>query len=224
MKCNKCKCLAVKNGKQKNGRQRYYCKTCKISFQRAYKYNAYNKQINRDIVAFLKESVGINATSRLLKISKTTVLTRILKMASNIIKPKFNEHNQYYEIDEMRVIVGYKQNQAWLTYGLNRNTKQIINFVIGRRTKENIALVTNTILLLNPKRVYTDRLSTYKSLIPRRIHNTRKKNTTIIERNNLTLRTNLKRLSRKTICYSKNFIMLEAILKIYIWGNVIKYD
>lgn len=220
MKCSKCKGLSVKNGKQKNGRQRYYCKRCKISFQRAYKYNAYEKKINKDIVSFLKESVGINATARLLKISKVTVLSRIKKIANNIIKPKFKEEHQYYEIDEMRVVVGYKQNQAWLTYGLNRGTRQIINFVVGRRTKENIELVTDTILNLKPKRVYTDGLSTYKSLIPRNLHNTRKKNTTIIERNNLTLRTNLKRLSRKTICYSKNFMMLEAILKIYIWGDV----
>ncbi|WP_437440099.1 IS1/IS1595 family N-terminal zinc-binding domain-containing protein [Polaribacter cellanae] len=36
MKCKKCKRLAVKNGKQSNGRQRYYCKSCKCSFQRSY--------------------------------------------------------------------------------------------------------------------------------------------------------------------------------------------
>ena len=65
MKCSKCNCLAVKNGKQKNGRQRYYCKTCEISFQRAYKYNAYSEKTNKNIVLLLKESVGINATARL---------------------------------------------------------------------------------------------------------------------------------------------------------------
>lgn len=149
-------------------------------------------------------------------------MSRILKIASTITQPKFKEQHQYYEIDEMRVVVEYKQNQAWLTYGLNRSTRQIINFVVGRRTKENIALVTNTILKLNPKRIFTDGLPTYRSLIPKNLHNTRKKNTTIIERNNLTLRTNLKRLSRRTICYSKNFMMLEALLKIYIWGNFLK--
>lgn len=124
----------------------------------------------------------------------------------------------------MRVVVKSKKNQACLTYAINRNTKKIINFVVGRRTKENISFVTNSILKLNPKRVYTDGLSTYKNLIPKKLHNTRKKNTTIIERNNLTLRTNLKRLSRRTICYSKKIVMLEAILKIYIWGTILKLN
>jgi len=64
----------------------------------------------------------------------------------------------------------------------------------------------------------TDKLHTYKNLIPKNLHNTKKRNTTSIERNNLTLRTHLKRLSRKTICYSKNFEMIEAALKLYLWG------
>ena len=49
MKCKNCKGLAVKNGKQANGKQRYYCKQCKISFQRSYKYNGHNKNIDKHI-------------------------------------------------------------------------------------------------------------------------------------------------------------------------------
>ena len=79
------------------------------------------------------------------------------------------------------------------------------------------------VLQLYPKRVFTDRLRTYIKLIPKKQHDTRKKNTTVIERNNLTLRTHLKRLSRKTICFSKNFEMLEATLKLYIWGYQLQF-
>lgn len=67
--------------------------------------------------------------------------------------------------------------------------------------------------------VFTDGLPTYKVIIPKSCHNTTKRNTMIIERNNLTLRTNLKRLARKTICFSKTFEMLEATLKFYFWGD-----
>ncbi|HEX2845848.1 MAG TPA: IS1 family transposase [Chitinophagaceae bacterium] len=42
-----------------------------------------------------------------------------------------------------------------------------------------------------------------------------------IERNNLNLRTHLKRLSRRTICFSKSITMLEACLKIYFWNPVV---
>tara|TARA_R110002051_G_scaffold181774_1_gene251303 strand:+ start:76618 stop:77289 length:672 start_codon:yes stop_codon:yes gene_type:complete len=223
MKCKKCKGLAVKNGKQKNGRQRYYCKSCKCSFQRSYRYKAYKEHTNKNIYLLLRESVGIKATSRLLSITKTTVVKRIKMMASKIQKPIIKEKNQYYELDEMRVVVGYKLNEAWITYAINRHTKQIINFIVGRRTKRNLSVITKSVLQLYPKRVFTDRLRTYIKLIPKKQHDTRKKNTTVIERNNLTLRTHLKRLSRKTICFSKNFEMLEATLKLYIWGYQLQF-
>jgi len=219
MKCSRCKTLAVKNGRQSNGKQRYRCKRCKVSFQSTYTYKAYKKGVDKSIYSLLTESVGVRAIGRLLKISKTTVICRIKRMASKLSKPILDEKHQYYELDEMRVVVGYKENQAWLTYAINRNNKNIIDFVVGRRTKRNISKITKSVLQLKPKMIFTDGLSTYKSLIPKEKHNTRKKNTTIIERHNLTLRIALKRLSRKTINYSKNFEMLNAIMKIYFWGN-----
>jgi len=77
MKCKKCKGIAVKNGKQSNGKQRYYCKSCKLSFQRSYIYKAYKTDMNKNIYRLLRESVGITATARLLSISKTTTIKRI---------------------------------------------------------------------------------------------------------------------------------------------------
>lgn len=67
-----------------------------------------------------------------------------------------------------------------------------------------LELLYSAVLQLSPKMIFTDRLKTYQTLIPKNKHNTRKKNTTVIERYNLTLRIHLKRLSRKTICFSKN--------------------
>lgn len=219
MECKKCKCTeVVKNGKQSNGKQRYYCKSCKVSFQTNYSYNAYQNSINKKTYELLKEGVGINSTARLLKVSKVTVIKRIKYLASLINRPLFNERGQYYEIDEMKVVVGYTDDEIWLTYAMNRNTKQIVNFIVDRKTKVNLSVVTQSVLKLNPKYVYTDGLVSYRTLIPKNIHNTAKKNTTIIERNNLTLRTHLKRLTRKTICYSKKSEMLEASLKLYFWG------
>lgn len=60
----------MKNGIQKNGSQRYYCKRCKVSFQKNYDYNAYNINTNKNIYCLLKEGVGITSTSRLLSVSK----------------------------------------------------------------------------------------------------------------------------------------------------------
>ena len=58
---------------------------------------------------------------------------------------------------------------------------------------------------------------TPKAQIFKSIHKVFKHCTNKIERNNLTLRTHMKRLNRKTICYSIANLMLEACLRIYIW-------
>lgn len=100
-------------------------------------------------------------------------------------------------------------------YAINRTTGKVIDFCVGRRTKENIKQIIDKILLLNPKKIYTDGLNIYKSLIPEKIHKVFEHCTNKIERNNLTLRTHLKRLSRKTICFTRNHEMLENCLRIY---------
>jgi len=76
------------------------CKSCKCSFQRSYKYRAYRGDTNKNIYLYLRESVGIKATSRLLSISKTTVIKKIKLMASKIVKTILNEKHKYYELVE----------------------------------------------------------------------------------------------------------------------------
>ena len=83
--------------------------------------------------------------------------------------------------------------------------------------KENLKTAVDAVLSLTPAKIYTDALLVYRSLIPKSIHKVFKHCTNKIERNNLTLRTHMKRLNRKTICYSKANLMLEACLRIYIW-------
>uniref|UniRef100_UPI0038B678FE IS1 family transposase n=1 Tax=Tenacibaculum sediminilitoris TaxID=1820334 RepID=UPI0038B678FE len=63
--------------------------------------------------------------------------------------------------------------------------------------------------------MYTDKLTTYPSLIPKEIHKRFQYCTNKIERINLNLRTHIKRLSRKTIYFTRNQKYLEAHLKIY---------
>lgn len=81
-----------------------------------------------------------------------------------------------------------------------------------------MSVVTETLHLAEAKRIYTDKLRNYKSLINKSIHRTTLHGTNHIERHNLTLRTHLKRLSHKTICFSRSMAVLAAILKIYFWG------
>jgi insertion element IS1 protein InsB len=164
----------------------------------------------------LVNSCGINDIARVLRISKNTVSSRILKMAHLIKPPVFSERFQSYEMDELYTKIDKKQ--YWVIYAINRKTKQVINFAVGSKTNQNLSKVVNTLLLLNPKKIYTDKLKSYNTLIPKSTHNNSRYQTNRIERFNLNLRTHLKRLHRRTICYSKSVMMLEAIIRIYFWG------
>lgn len=218
MNCKKCKAPnCIKRGKR-NGKQRYYCKICSGSFQDSYSYKAYQKPTNNLIIKLLKESCGVLSISRIIGISKNTVLSRKLKLGNRTKNPIFTKLNCKYEIDEMFIKIANGRAYNWLTYAIEQRTKVVIGFCIGSRSKENIKPIIDKILLSKPQRIYTDRLQLYKNLVPKEVHKVFNHCTNKIERNNLTLRTHIKRLSRKTICFSKNEQYLEAHLKIYFWG------
>ncbi len=130
-----------------------------------------------------------------------------------------NECGQEYEVDELRTFVGNKKNECWVMYAINKTTKQVIDFAVGRRTKENIRKVIDTLNKLHPKRIFSDQLNIYSSLIDRSIHSTRGYGINHIERMNLNLRKDIKCLNRKTICYAKSEMMLEARLNLYFFGK-----
>ncbi|MDD2687543.1 MAG: IS1 family transposase, partial [Bacteroidales bacterium] len=153
--------------------------------------------------------------SRLLNISKSSVQRVIERIASKIKKIDYQETEQVYEMDELRTYCGNKQNESWVMYAINKTTGKVIDFCVGRRTKENLKKITESILILNPKKIYTDGLTIYKTLIPEKLHKVFVHCTNKIERKNLSIRTHLKRLSRKTICFTRSNEMLENCLRMY---------
>ncbi|WP_340064460.1 IS1 family transposase [Ascidiimonas aurantiaca] len=218
MNCKNCgSSNCIKKGKRRE-KQRYYCKTCSCNFQSGYHYNAYHKNTDTLICSFLKEGCGIRSISRITRISKNTVLSRILKISKQIKPPMFSKSGCKFEVDELWSFVGHKKNVVWITYAIERETKKVIGFYVGGKSKLTIKPLVDTLLSLRPRRIYTDRLNIYPSLIPGRIHKVFQYCTNTIERMNLTLRTHIKRLARKTICFSRNKIYLEAHLRIYFWG------
>ena len=112
----------------------------------------------------------------------------------------------------------YKYLQAFLFYNFSRlfNRLSAIISACGQTPHSMSSLIL--FADLRQKKIYTDRLRNYSSLIDHSIHCISLYSTNHIERHNLTLRTHLKRLSRKTICFSRSAGILSAILKIYFWG------
>jgi insertion element IS1 protein InsB len=208
----------IRNGTTKTGKQQYLCQDCNKRFIDYYSYNAYNNYINRDITQLTKEGLGIRSIARILKISTTTLLKRIITIAKSISQPVIS-YNESYELDEMRFFIRKKSNPMWLVYAINKNSKEVVGFDIGKRNNKTLNSVVKTLLSSKAEKIYTDKLKNYRYLIPKEIHETKRFETNSIERKNLTLRNHLKRLNRKTICFSRSAVILNAILKIYFWSD-----
>lgn len=217
LRCKYCENACVKNGFHTNGKQRFKCKCYRKRQLANYKYNAYNQGISHDIISLTKEGLGVRSLSRHLQISPTTVVRRTLEIALTIKKPMISLAKKY-EVDELCTFIERKSRQIWICYAIERITKQIVDFRIGSRSNKTLNGVIQTLILSQPKHIYTDGLRNYKTLIPKEIHKTTRFGTNHIERMNLNLRTHLKRLNRRTICFSKSLVMLSAVLKIYFWG------
>ena len=207
----------IKNGKTKTQKQQYFCKNCNKRFLDFYTYQAYRFGIDNDIIALTKEGTGIRSIARLLKISPTTLLARIITIAKNIVQPSIPK-GKIYQVDEMRTYVKRKDKLIWIVYALEKQTKSVVSFNIGRRTNQTLKKVITSLELSEAEKIITDKHKNYKFLIRPEIHSTKFRGINHIERKNLTLRTHLKRLNRKTICFSKSLVILNAILKIYFWG------
>jgi len=216
MECKFCQNLCHKRGKR-NGIQQYSCKICKKYQLKEYKKNRIPQEKYDWTVRLNNEGCGISNIARLLEISKSSVQRLIERIVANFKIPEINEHGQSYEIDELRTYCGNKRNELWLIYAINRYSKQIISFVVGRRTKENVSIVVSVIQKLQPKAIYSDRLNIYASLICKEIHKIYPRCINYIERKNLTLRTLLKRLTRKTICFTRAVEMLKNVVFLWIF-------
>jgi IS1 family transposase len=187
---------------------------CNKKFQYSYYIKRLNNKEKELLVKMYINGMGIRGVARVLNTSATTIIRHIKSISAAIVPPVYKT-GQTYEVDELRTFVGNKKNECWVAYALNRQTKRIENFVVGRRTKGNLGKLVSILLNRNPKAIYTDGLTMYRSLIPNIVHKTFARCTNKIERFNLTLRTHLKRLARKTICYSKSIQMLGFTINMY---------
>lgn len=156
------------------------------------------------------EGCSVSTISRFLKFSKTTICRWIEKLGSEYHCNPVENAGQEYQADELRTYIVNKKNECWMMYAINKAKRNIVEWCVGRRTKENLEHIISKVLTHNPETICTDRLQIYQTLVPAEIHIVKKRKTNHIERMNLQFRNQLKRLSRKTICFSKSEKMLRA--------------
>jgi insertion element IS1 protein InsB len=120
------------------------------------------------------------------------------------------------ELDEMWSFVGSKKHPRWLWGALDHQTGRMLAYVFGRR--EDHALLQLKALLepFGIRRYYTDGWGAYHRHLAPRQHVVGKRRTQQLERKHLTLRTRIKRLVRKTICFSRSVKMHDIVIGLFI--------
>jgi insertion element IS1 protein InsB len=125
------------------------------------------------------------------------------------------------ELDELRSFVQNKSNQRRLWLAIDHETRAALAYTFGRRKDEVFSELEAMLEPFGITRFYTDDWGTYQRNIKPWHHVIGKANTQRIERKNLTLRTRIKRLCRKTICFSKSIFVHDTVIGLVI--NILEF-
>ncbi len=120
------------------------------------------------------------------------------------------------EVDEQWSFVGKKQQQRWLWHAIDHRSGTVLAYVFGRRKDEVFLKLKELLKPFGITRYYTDYWGAYMRHLDADEHEPGKRNTQKIERKHLTLRTRIKRLTRKTICFSKSIQMHDLVIGLFV--------
>jgi insertion element IS1 protein InsB len=223
----------VKRGKTDRGTQRYLCQNteCALgSFLLVYRNRGCLPEVKQLIIEMSLNASGIRDTARSLRISTDTVLSELKKKEAGLESVNTAllrtldpdevtvdiERAGEAEMDEMWSFVGNKHHPRWLWHAIDHQTGQVLAYVFGRR-KDAVLLKLKALLApFGLTHYYTDRWGTYTRHLAPAQHTASKRCTQKIERKHLTLRTRIKRLVRKTICFSKSVQMHDIVIGLFV--------
>lgn len=243
VRCPPCQSVqSVKRGKTSCGTQRYLCQNTACvpqSFLLDYRYRGYLPEVKRTIIDMSLNASGVRDTARVLHISTATVLRALRKKApalesvNTALLRSVNPDGMAVDMarageaerDDMWRFVGKKGNPPWLWHAIAHHTGAVLAYVFGRR-KDEVFLKLNA--LLEPfgiTRFYTDHWGAYTRPLNPEEHTPGTRCTQKIERTHLTVRTRIKRLVRKTICFSKcqqiHDIVIGLFVNRYAFGRMV---
>jgi insertion element IS1 protein InsB len=121
------------------------------------------------------------------------------------------------EADEMWSFVGNKQNQRWLWHAIDHETGEVLAYVIGQHQDSVLLKLKALLEPFGVSHFFTDGWGGYERHINAKKLSIGKENTQKIERKHLTLRTRIKRLMRKTICFSN---LKECIISFLAYSSI----
>jgi insertion element IS1 protein InsB len=114
--------------------------------------------------------------------------------------------------------VSRKLQPRWLWWVEDAVTGEVIAFVLGRRTHQTFR---HLMKLLEQAQIHvirwiTDAWWAYYDCLNPRLRLESKALLQSLERKHLTLRTRIKRLARRTICFSKSIVVHDTVIGLFI--------
>jgi len=188
MNCPKCGETAAKFGKTRDGQQRYRCAECHKTFSEPKPLAGIATDLKTAAFALrlLLEGTSIRATARLTNLDKDTV-QRIMEQAGRqcfdfLARTMQNVRATDIQCDELWSYVGCKERTAffqnagegcgdcYVFTAIDRNTKLLFCFHVGRRSAEDATLFADKLALcisdaIRPH-VSTDGYNPYHTAIP----------------------------------------------------------
>ena len=121
--------------------------------------------------------------------------------------------------DERWSFVRSKKQQRWRWWVEDAATGQVVAFVFGRRTHATFRRLQAVLAAAGwaVAQWLTDAWGAYQVCLPAGQRQAGKKLLQRLERKHLTLRTRLKRLTRKTICFSKKQFFHDGLITLFIF-------
>lgn len=116
----------------------------------------------------------------------------------------------------MKSYVAKKTHERWLWHAIDHKTGTILAYVLGQRQDLMFLKLKRMLKPFGITKFYTDKLKTYDRHLTKEERRVSKYKMQKIERKHLTLMTRIKRLQRKTICFSKISPMHDLVIGLYI--------
>ncbi|MEV3841716.1 IS1 family transposase [Aeromonas enteropelogenes] len=218
--CPRCNSDHVyRHGKTPAGHVRYRCPVCPHVFQLTYTYEARKPGVKDKIVDMAFNGSGVRDTARVLKIGINTVIRTPKKLTPRQVtseKVVLDDVAHICELDEQWAYVGNKQHRHWLWYAFDTKRKRVVAYTFGPRNDETCRRLLSLLSPFQIGFITSDDWGSYAREVPSEMHLTGKIFTQRIERNNLTLRMRIKRLARKTICFSRSVELHEKVIGAFI--------
>jgi insertion element IS1 protein InsB len=120
------------------------------------------------------------------------------------------------EVDEMWSFVGSKAHQRWLWHAIDHLSGVVLAYAFGSRADKVFLEFKKLLKPFGLVHFYTDGARVYARHLPASAHTIGKANTQRIERKHLTLRTRIKRLARRTLCFSKSVFMHDTVIGLFV--------